>query len=155
MLRGCEDHGHQIDLLRGYAGRTQSGLFFKGGFAEKETLKTQTLITLDSDMMGEINAGNLLARRSLEDMTSTGGQYEDHRVMLEAANQGALPSEGPVTKAFTPGNRKLSVREEYEVEKASQTRGRLEGKLKQLHGKPVQPIRMRTTRGSRPKLKRK
>ena len=52
--------------------------------------------------------------------------------MLEAANQGALPSEGPVTKAFTPGNRKLSVREEYEVERASQMCGRMEGKLKQL-----------------------
>ena len=54
--------------------------------------------------------------------------------MLEAANQGALPSEGPVTKAFTPGNRKLSVREEYEVEKASQTRGRLEGSQYSLLG---------------------
>ena len=131
VLRGCEDDGHQIDLLRGYAGRIQFGLIPNGEFAEKEILKTQILISCD--MTGEINAGNLLARRSLEDMRSTEGQYEGHRVMLDAANQGgAIPSEGSVTKAFPPGKRKLSVREEYEVDGASETRGRLEGKLKQL-----------------------
>ena len=36
------------------------------------------------------------------DMRPREGQYEGHKVMLEAANQGARPS-GPLTKAFRPG----------------------------------------------------
>ena len=43
-----------------------------------------------------------LARRSLEDMQSTEGYYDGHRVMLEAANQGANPSEGPWNRIFRP-----------------------------------------------------
>ena len=99
-LRDCEDDGHQIDLLRDYTRRIQCGLIFNGAFVEKETPNAQTLISYD--MMGEINAGNFLARKSLEDVRSTEGQYEGHRVMLEAANQEAIPSEGPLTKAFRP-----------------------------------------------------
>ena len=75
----------QIDVLRDYARRTLCGLILNGGFVEKETPNRQTTITYD--MMGEINAGNFLARRNLEDVRSTEGQYEGHRVMLARSSQ--------------------------------------------------------------------
>ena len=130
MIRDCEDDGHQIDLLRDCARKVRSGWILNGGFVEKETPNTQTLISYD--MIGEINAGNVLARRSLEDMRPTEGQYEGHRVMLEAANQGAIPSEGPLIQAFRPGNRELSMTAEHEKEQAIQMCGRLELKMAQL-----------------------
>ena len=129
MIRECEDDGHQIDLLRDYARRTHCGLILNGGFVEKETPNTQTLISYD--MMGGINAGNL-ARRSLEDLRPTEGHYESHRVMLEAANQGAIPSEAPLTKAFRPGKRDLSMRAEHVREQSIQRWGRLDFFIGQL-----------------------
>ena len=132
VIKDCEDGGHQIDLLRDYARRIQCGLILNGGFVEKGTPNTQTLISYD--MMGEINAGNL-ARRSLEEMRFTEGHYEGHRVMLEAANQGAIPSEGPLTKAFRPGNRELSMRADYVREQAMQMCGRLKLKVDRLNSR--------------------
>ena len=45
-----------------------------------------------------------LARRSLEDMPVTEGQYQGYRVVLQAATGGATPSEGPLNQTFRPGN---------------------------------------------------
>ena len=57
-----EELEHEVDLLRDYARR---------------------VAILSYDILSEINAGNYLARRSLEAMQSTEGWYEGHRVMLE------------------------------------------------------------------------
>ena len=84
---------------------------------EKQTPDTHTVISYD--VLGEMNAGNPLARRSLEDTRATEGQYQGYRVMLQAAMDGATPSEGPLNKMFRPGTRELSIGEEYEVEQAS------------------------------------
>ena len=65
-------------------------------------------------------------------MRSTEGQYEGHGVMSEAANQGAIPSEGPLTRSFRPGNRALSMRAEHAREQAIQMCGGLELKICQL-----------------------
>ena len=86
VLNGCE-------AVMGIRQIYSDGLVLNGGFVEKETPHRQTIITYH--VMGEINAGNFLARRSLEDMRSTERQYEG---VLEAANQGAIPSEGPSDK---------------------------------------------------------
>ena len=53
-------------------------------------------------MLAQTNAGNYLARRSLEDMRPNAGQ-----VMLEAATRGAIPSEGPANKIFKPRNAEI------------------------------------------------
>ena len=72
------------------------------------------------DVLGEMNAGNFLVRRSLEDMPATEGQYRYHRVMLQGATDGAIPSDGPLNKMFRPGNRERYHRA---------GKPRLEGKL--------------------------
>ena len=95
IIKENEGDEHQIDLLRDYARRIHSGLILNGGFVERETPDTEAIISYD--MMGEINAANFLARRSLENMRPTEEQYDGRRVMLEAANQGAVPSDGPWT----------------------------------------------------------
>ena len=77
----------------------------------------------------EMNAEHYLARRSLEDMQATEGLYYGHQVMLQAAMDGANPTERPLYKRFKPGNRELSIRQEYEVERANQMCGPLEAKL--------------------------
>ena len=81
-------------MLQDYARRIHSGLILNGGFVEGETPNTPAILSFD--ILSEINAGNYLARRSLEAMQATEGWYEGHRVMLEAANEGANPSQGPL-----------------------------------------------------------
>ena len=49
-------------------------------------------------------------------MRATEGQYQGYRVMLQAAMDGATPSEGPLNRMFRAGNREHSKRVEYEVE---------------------------------------
>ena len=61
-----------------------------GGFVERQDPDARGIISYD--MLRELNAGNYLARRSLEDMRSTAGQSQGRHVMLQAANQGAVPS---------------------------------------------------------------
>ena len=46
------------------------------GFVENEVPNRQTIVSYD--VLGELNAGNFLARRSLEDMQATEGQYWGH-----------------------------------------------------------------------------
>ena len=53
-------------------------------------------------------------------MQSTEGSYEGHRVMLEAANEGANPSGGPLDRSFTVGNREIPMRSEYMRMQAAQ-----------------------------------
>ena len=65
MLRDCEDDGHQTDLLRDYARRIHGRLILKGGVVERNKTPS-TQVKISYDLMGEINAGNFLARRSLE-----------------------------------------------------------------------------------------
>ena len=74
------------------------------GLIEHEVPNIQAII---SDVLGELNAGNFLARRSLEDTQATEGQYWGHRVMLKAATDGATPSEGPLNRVFKIGNREI------------------------------------------------
>ena len=45
-------------------------------------------------MIAKTNAANYLVRSSLENMRSTRGQHHGH-TMLEAATQGAVPTDGP------------------------------------------------------------
>ena len=111
--------------------RFHCGLNLNGGFVEHEVPDLQTIINYD--VLGGLNTGNFLARRSLEDMQATEGQYWGHRVMLEAATDGATPSEGPLNRIFKIGNREISVREQYIAEQASQMCGRLGAKLEQLN----------------------
>ena len=92
----------------------------------------ETPDVLAYDVLQGLNAGNFLARRSLEDMQASTDQYWGHTVMLTAATDGATPSEGPVNKMFKIGNREISIREQYIAEQASQLRGRFEAKLGQL-----------------------
>ena len=44
-----------------------------GGFTDPDTPDTTTISAYD--VLQELNAGNFLARRSLEDMQATPGQY--------------------------------------------------------------------------------
>ena len=44
---------------------------------------------------------------------ATEGWYEGHRMMLEAASEGANPSEGPLHRTFKAGNRDISIGSEY------------------------------------------
>ena len=46
-------------------------------------------------------------------MQATEGWYEGRRVMLDAANEGANPSGGPLNRSLSVGNRKVSMRSEY------------------------------------------
>ena len=86
--------------------------------------------------VGEINAGNFLARRSLEDMRSTPGQFHGHRVMQQAALQGAIPTEGPLSRGVKPGNGEQMNRVEKEKENAILLCGQFEreiGVLRERH----------------------
>ena len=62
-------------------------------------------------------------------MQATKTQCWGHRVMLQAATDGATPSEGPLNRMFKTGNREIPSREQYFTEQASQMCGRLEAKL--------------------------
>ena len=92
-------------------------------------------IVISYDVLGEMNASNFLARRSLEDMRATAGQFQDHHVMLQAALDGATPSEGPLNRRFNTGNREQLNTVEYVVGQAMQMCGRLETKIEQLSEK--------------------
>lgn len=56
-------------------------------------------------------------------MQATEGHYEGHRMVLEAANEGANPSEGPLNRTFRPGNRDMSIRSEHMKMKADKGAG--------------------------------
>ena len=127
------NYGDKIERLRNYARRIHCGLILMGGFTEPDTPDTATISAYDA--LQELNAGNFLARRSLEDMQASTEQYWGHKVMFKKATDGATPSEGPLSKIFNIGNREISMRGQYIAEQASQLRGRLEAKLGQLHEK--------------------
>ena len=65
-------------------------------------------------------------------MQRTAGLFYGHQVMLQAAMNGANPTEGPLYRRFRPGNRDLPVRQDYEAAQAKAICGRLEAKLQQL-----------------------
>ena len=62
-------------------------------------------------------------------MRSTRGQYHGHTVMLKAATQGAVPTDGRGPRRFRPGNAKYVNREECEEEQTNQLCGRLQRKI--------------------------
>ena len=129
----CEkdEREERATLLHNYAKRIHCGLILYGGFVENEVPDLQSIISCDA--LGALNAGNFLARRSLEDMQATEGQYWGHRMMLQAATDGATPSEGPLSRVFKIGNKEASIREQYVTEQPSQMCGRFEAKLEQLN----------------------
>ena len=108
MFDQVEGDKERMDKLHDYARRIHSGLTFNGGLVEQEG--PNTLERGSYDIMGEMNAANFLASRSLEDMRT--------KVMLKAALEGAVPTEGHLTRRFKPGNREQTIRAEYEKEKA-------------------------------------
>lgn len=63
-------------------------------------------------------------------MRSMEGQNLGHQVMLRAALQGAVPTEGPLSRRFLPGNREQMSK--VEKEQAIQLCGRLEEKIEIL-----------------------
>ena len=128
-----ENYGDKMERLRNHARRTHCGLILMGGFTAPYTPNTTTINAYD--VLQELNAGNFLARRSLENMKASTEQFWGHKVMLKAATDGATPSEGPLNKMFKTGNREISMRDQYIAEQASQLCGRFEAKLGQLHGK--------------------
>ena len=75
------------------------------GFVEHEVPNLHT--TIQYDVLGELNAGNFLARRSTEDMLATDGECWGHKVMLQAATDGAISSEGRLNRRFRIGNREI------------------------------------------------
>ena len=95
------------------------------------SMRYQNFSQSSPDVLGELSAGNFLARRSLENMQATEGQYCGHRVMLKAATDGATPSEGPLNRRFRIANREISTAKQYTTEQASQMCGRLEAELEQ------------------------
>ena len=105
-----EGDNKRIDKLHDYTSGVPSGLIPNGGFVEQEAPNTLEIISYD--IMGEMNAANFLARRSLEDMRTTEGRYRGHQVMLKAAKEGEVPTEGPLTRRFRPGNREPTFRAE-------------------------------------------
>ena len=72
-IREIENYEERVDLLHNYARRTQCGLILNGCLTEHEVPNIPTIIAYDT--LQELNAGNFLARRSLEDMQATEGQY--------------------------------------------------------------------------------
>ena len=73
-----------------YARRNHCGLILNGGSTTPETPDVPTIIAYD--VLQELNAGNFLARKSLEDMPASTEQYWGHKVVLKAAADGATPS---------------------------------------------------------------
>ena len=88
---------------------------------EGEPPTTQAILSYH--ILSETNAGNYLARTSLDAMQATEGWYEGKRVMLKAANEAANPSEGPLNRTFRRGNSEASMRSEYIRAQAMQMRG--------------------------------
>ena len=80
-----EENTLQAENFMSYTGRIHCGWVLNGGY--------QILYRVSYDVIAETNAGNYLARRSLEDLRSTRGQYHGHTVLLQAA-RGAVPSDG-------------------------------------------------------------
>ena len=69
-----EDYDNQVDLLGSYTRRLHCGLISVGvGFVEE--LEPDTMHRVNYDMTSETNAAFYLARRSLEGLRSTRGQY--------------------------------------------------------------------------------
>ena len=80
------------------------------------------------ETIAQTNAGNYLARRSLEDVRSSAGQYH-----VRTATQVAIPSEGPTNKIFKPASAKFVNTMEYEQEQLNQLCGRLQRKTESLN----------------------
>ena len=83
-------------------------------------------------MIAKTNAANYLVRSSLENMRSTRGQHHGH-TMLEAATQGAVPTDGPRSKQFRPGNAEYVNWQDYEDKQTNQLCGRLQRKIESLN----------------------
>ena len=62
-------------------------------------------------------------------MRSTSGHFSGHNILLLAATQGAVLSDGPASTSFRSGNPKYINSVEYEREQREVLRGRLEGKV--------------------------
>ena len=80
-------------------------MILNGGFVGRETPNTQAFLSYK--ILSEITAGNYSVTRGLEAMQATEGWYEGHKLMLEAANEGANPSGGPLNRTFRVGNREM------------------------------------------------
>ena len=61
--------------------------------------------------------------------SARGRQYHGHIVMLEAATQGAVPTDGPRSKQFRPGNAEYVNWQDYEDKQTNQLCGRLQRKI--------------------------
>ena len=133
MERGIsqtDSDGERSNTLHDYVRRIHSGLNLNGGFVEKEIPNAQAISVYD--MLREMNAKHYLARRGLEEMQRTAGLFYGHEEMLQAATNGASPTEGPLYRRFSPGNRELSFGQDYEAAQANQMCGRLDAKIQQL-----------------------
>ena len=132
MIDQKEEDEHRLDKLTGYTRRIHCGLVLNGGFVQEQGVGYLSVCSYE--MLAQTNAGNYLARRSLEDMRSTAGQYHGHQVMLEAATQGAVHSKTP-TRIFKPGNAEYVNSIEHEQEQLNQVCGRLQRTVDSLkHG---------------------
>ena len=105
-----EELEEKLETLQEYARRIHCGAILNGCFVEREVPSRQAILSYN--ILSEINAGNYLARRSFEAMQATEGWYEGHRVMLEAAREGANPS-GLLNRIFRKGNREVAMGSEY------------------------------------------
>ena len=65
-------------------------------------------------------------------MRSTTGRHHGQTVMVKAATQGTIPTEGPLSGKFKPGNGEQMNKVEYDRELAVQLCGRPERKTEQL-----------------------
>ena len=71
----CEDNEERITILRNFGRRVHCGLISMEVLLEIQDLRT----VISYDVLGEMNAGNFLARRSLQDMQATEGQYRRYQ----------------------------------------------------------------------------
>ena len=108
-MEETEDHEERVTILHSYAKKIYCGLILNGGFVEQKVPDLHTVISFD--VLGEMNAGPLNSQKAAK----------------------KIPIRRTTEQMFRAGNRELSIREEDEVEQASQMCGRLEGKPQQLH----------------------
>ena len=73
-------------------------------------------------------------------MQATDGEYWEHKVMLQAATDGAISSEGILNKRFRMSNREISTRQQYISAQAHQMCGRLQAKIAQLYERYYNPM---------------
>ena len=60
------------------------------------------------------------------------GQFSGHNILLQAASQGAVLSDGPASTSFRNGNPECASSMEHEQEQRQVLRGRLEGNINRL-----------------------